>query len=94
LDVIFYLIRTAHKEIHLNFAPKSPSFYNECRLHQALGYKTPPAAWADEVNLVELPLRLDYAGYNSTGPNHRKMWYTSDEEEMRGLHLMNLFLWS
>ena len=32
-------------------------FYNESRPHQALGYKTPAAAWAAEVSPVDLPLR-------------------------------------
>ena len=37
-------------------------FYNESRPHQALGYKTPAAAWAAEVSPVDLPLRLDDGG--------------------------------
>ena len=43
-------------------------FYNESRPHQALGYKTPAAAWAAEVSPVDLPLRLDDAGASSTTP--------------------------
>jgi putative transposase len=43
-------------------------FYNECRPHQALGYKTPVAAWAAEVSPVDLPLRLDDAGTSPTTP--------------------------
>jgi putative transposase len=43
-------------------------FYNERRPHQALGYKTPVAAWAAEVSPVDLPLRLDDAGASPTTP--------------------------
>jgi putative transposase len=43
-------------------------FYNERRPHQALGYKTPAAAWAAEVSPVDLPLRLDDAGASPTTP--------------------------
>ena len=43
-------------------------FYNESRPHQALGYKTPAAAWAAEVSPVDLPLRLDDAGASPTTP--------------------------
>jgi putative transposase len=43
-------------------------FYNECRLHQALGYKTPAATWAAEVSPVDLTLRLDDAGASPTTP--------------------------
>jgi putative transposase len=43
-------------------------FYNESRPHQALGYKTPAAAWAAEVSPMDLPLRLDDAGASPTTP--------------------------
>jgi Integrase core domain len=43
-------------------------FYNEHRPHQALGYKTPAAAWAAEVCPVDFPLRLDDAGASPTTP--------------------------
>ena len=43
-------------------------FYNDSRPHQALGYKTPAAAWAAEVSPVDLPLRLDDAGASPTTP--------------------------
>jgi putative transposase len=43
-------------------------FYNQRRPHQALGYKTPAAAWAAEVSPVDLPLRLDDAGASPTTP--------------------------
>jgi putative transposase len=43
-------------------------FYNERRLHQALGYNTPMAAWAAGVSPVDLPLRLDDADASPTTP--------------------------
>jgi hypothetical protein len=42
--------------------------YNDLRPHQALGYKTPAAAWAAEVSPVDLPLRLDDADASPTTP--------------------------
>jgi putative transposase len=50
-------------------------FYNQCRPHQALGYKTPAAAWAAEMSPVDLPLRLDEAGASPTtlqGQQHQQ----------------------
>jgi putative transposase len=43
-------------------------FYNECRPHQALDYKTPATVWSAEVSPVDLPLRLDDAGAAPTTP--------------------------
>ena len=43
-------------------------FYNDSRPHQALGYKTPAAAWAAEGCPVDLPLRLDDADASPTTP--------------------------
>jgi hypothetical protein len=42
--------------------------YNERRLHQALGYKTPATTWAAEVSPVDLPLRLDDTAVSPTTP--------------------------
>jgi hypothetical protein len=36
--------------------------------HQALGYETSAAAWAVEMNSVDLALRLDDAGASPTTP--------------------------
>ncbi|MBV8456243.1 MAG: IS3 family transposase, partial [Acetobacteraceae bacterium] len=60
-------------------------FYNERRLHQALGYKTPAAAWAAEVSPVDLPLRLTTLARRPQlhRANNSKTWYISDEEEER-----------
>jgi len=43
-------------------------FYNERRLHQTLGYKTPAAVWAAEGSPVDLPLCLDDAVASPTTP--------------------------
>jgi putative transposase len=43
-------------------------FYNNSRPHQALGFKTPAAAWAAEVSPVDLLLRLDDADASPTTP--------------------------
>jgi putative transposase len=43
-------------------------FYNDSRPHQALGYKTPAAAWAAQGCPVDLPLRLDDADASPTTP--------------------------
>ena len=43
-------------------------FYNDSRPHQALGSKTPAAAWAAEGCPVDLPLRLDDADASPTTP--------------------------
>ena len=59
-------------------------FYNERRPHQALGYKTPAAAWAAEVSPVDLPLRLDDAVRRPqlhSANSSSKTWYTSEEKE-------------
>jgi integrase-like protein len=60
-------------------------FYNDRRLHQALGYKTPATTWAAELSPVDLPLRLDdtAASPQLHRANNSKKWYTSDEEEER-----------
>jgi putative transposase len=47
-------------------------FYNERRLHQALGYKTSAAAWAAEVSPVDLPRRLDDADASPTTPQRQQ----------------------
>ena len=47
-------------------------FYSERRPHQALGYKTPAAAWAAEVSPVDLPLGLDDAGASPTTPQDQQ----------------------
>ncbi len=66
--------------LHTGLPPRSPStkygigigqwcrFYNDRRPHQALGYKTPAAAWAAEVSPVDLPLCLDDADASPTTP--------------------------
>jgi hypothetical protein len=46
--------------------------YNQRRPHQALGYKTPVAAWAAEVSPMDLPLRLDDAGASPTTPQSQQ----------------------
>ena len=43
-------------------------FYNDSRPHQALGSKTPAAAWAAEGCPVDLPLRLDDPDASPTTP--------------------------
>ena len=70
-------------------------FYNESRPHQALGYKTPAAAWAAEVSPVDLPLRLDDAGASHTTPQGQPQQNVVHLTRKRsGLHLMDALPWS
>ena len=69
-------------------------FYNERRPHQALGYQTPAAAWATEVNPVDLPLRLDDAGASPTTPQGQQQQNAVHLTRKRsGPHLTNPLLW-
>jgi putative transposase len=70
-------------------------FYNEHRPHQALGYKTPAAAWAAEVSPMDLPLRLDTLTRrpHSTGPTTAKRGAHLTRKRS-GLHLTDALPWS